>query len=290
MREWLRKPEHQAFLFSQGLALLLWLVALYVRDLNIIPVWYDQENHLSNGITKHFFDPYVIRDYVYVPWLTVILLPFGLIPLSLSVLIQTSLMFGLLTAVIFKFGGSLKTVFVTLLSFMAFDAALEINVDWLIALALLVPETWSAPLLLIKPQNASGVLLSYKRRDFIRTIAVSIVIALGSFLVWGNWPIRMWKAIQTYTLGRSFNLAPIVLLPLPVSLLIGLALAYIAWRRRDPALSILAWLFFVPYIPFYSLLIPFAMLSLRAPRVALVANIAMWLIYGGTLGFDLLAR
>ena len=82
-------------------------------------------------------------------------------------------------------------------------------------------------------------------------------------------------------------MAPLALLPAPVGVLIsfgiGIALAWIAFRRRDPVLSILAWLFFVPYIKIYSLLLPLALLAVRWPRFALLVSAVMWIVYGGAI-------
>ena len=94
------------------------------------------------------------------PWTAALLAPFGLLPLELSALLQIGLYFAILTGVIYKFGGSFKTVLIVFTSFMALDSAIELNVEWLVALGLLVPAALSGPLLLVKPQIALGYGLS----------------------------------------------------------------------------------------------------------------------------------
>jgi len=98
----------------------------------------------------------------------------------------------------------------------------------------------------------------------------------------------MLHAIQTNLVGQSTNLAPLILLPAPVSIAIGLVLAAQAYRRRDPLLGIFAWLFFVPYLKFYSLLLHLALASARWPRMALLISGVMWIVYGSLVGRYLL--
>jgi hypothetical protein len=73
------------------------------------------------------------------------------------------------------------------------------------------------------------------------------------------------------------------LMPPLLSIAIGLVLGWFAVRRQDSALGIVAWLFLVPYIAFYSLLLHFALLSARHWRIALLVSALIWLIYGGFL-------
>jgi hypothetical protein len=260
-------------------ALIWWLLAAYLRGTGRIPVWYDQETTFLTA-PFHITDPYALPRFMYPPWTAVLLAPLGLIQLHLAILLQACLYFVLLTLVIFKFRGNLRIVLLVLTSFIALDAVIELNLEWLICIGLLVPPAWSSPFLLIKPQDALGVMITYKRRDFIRTTLLGLLVVLVSLLLWGAWPLQSLKAIQTYTLGQSFNLAPLALLPWFVSLAIGGYLAWRAYRKQDAPLAILAWLFFVPYIPLYSLLIPFAALAVRFPRVALIISVVMWAVYG----------
>src|SRR5262249_32923785 len=151
----------------------------------------------------------------------------------------------------------------------ALDATLELNIDWLVCIGLLVPPALSGPFLLIKPQDALGVWLTFRRKALFRAGFVCLVIFLISLLVWGWWPTQLLEALR---LGRyvGFNLAPTSYLTVPISAAIGLFLAWWAFRRRDPIIAIFAWLFFVPYIGFYGLLLHFALLSVRFRRFALL--------------------
>jgi hypothetical protein len=268
-----------ALLTSQALALLWWWVALQIRLRALTNVWIDQE-YVFMQAARHLANPFEVIYFANPPWTAALLAPFGLLPLELSALLQIGLYFAILTGVIYKFGGSFKTVLIVFTSFMALDSAIELNVEWLVALGLLVPAALSGPLLLVKPQIALGYGLSFNRRQLLQAGAVLQVVLAISLLVWPLWPQHMRDAAAKLA-ERAYNLAPMGLLPVPVSLGIGAVLAWRAFRLRDPVLSVLAWLFFVPYIAFYSLLILFALLATRYPRFMLLISVVMWIVYGG---------
>lgn len=279
----IRSPSlRESLVFSQGLAIVWWAVSLWFQALNVIPVWHDQRSTFTQ-LNGHLGNPYLVSGFVNPPWTAILLAPFGWLPLPLATLVQLCLYFAILTGVIFKFGGNRRTTLIALTSFVALDAALELNIDWLVCLGLLVPPAFSGPFLLIKPQNALGYWLSFKRRELVRALIVVLVLLIVSLIIWGLWPLQMLDAIRTNTLGRSYNLAPSALLPWPVAVAIGLWLAWIAFKRRDPVLSILAWLFFIPYITLYALLLPLALFAIRYPRIGLLISAVMWIIYGGVL-------
>jgi hypothetical protein len=275
----------KALIVSQVFALVWWGIALQVRLHALAPAWIDQEN-IFMPAARQVADPFQVGWYTNPPWAALLLAPFGVMPLSLSTLAQTALYFAILTALIFKFGGGLKAVLITLTSFVAFDAVIELNIDWLVALGLLVPPTWSGPLLLVKPQVAPGYWLSLKPRQLVYSVVFVLVVLLISLILWPGWPQAMRDAVAPLT-ERSHNLAPMSLLPPIISVAIGGVLTWCAVKRHDPLIGILAGLFFVPYIALYSLLIPFALAAIRWPRVTLLVSIVMWLIYGGAISYSL---
>ncbi len=275
----------RALVISQVLAVVWWLTSLWFQANSPTPVWYDQSATFTQ-LGAHLADPYSVKGFVNPPWTAVLLAPFGLLPLPAATLLQLCLYFAILTAVIFKFGGSTRTVVIALTSFVAFDAALELNLGWLVCLGLLVPPALSGPFLLVRPQDALGYWLSFKRRELVRAVIIVLIVLIASLVLWGMWPVTMWNAIRQNTLGRFYNLAPIALLPpvsVVVSIAVGLFLAWRALKRHDPVLGVLAWLFFVPYITLYALLLPLAMLAIRFPRFVLLISVSMWIIYGRLL-------
>lgn len=283
----------RALAISQVMALVWWGAAFALRLANIgVPVWYDQSITFSN--TTNLLNPYTVKTFLYPPWAALFFFPNSIPPLPVSTLIQSCLYFAILTLVVFKYGGGQKAILIAFSSFVAFDAILELNIEWIVCIGLLVPAAFSGPFLVIKPQIALGVWLSCTWRELLHALIVLLVVILVSFVIWGAWPETMLDGIRKYTLGSNaysqFNLAPISWLSLPVSVLIGIVLSWRAFRKRDPVLSILAWLFFVPYITFYSLLLPMALGALRWPRIALIVSAVIWLVYGGTLAIGLLQR
>lgn len=276
-----------AVCIAVGMAVFWWLiVVLIIKPSGVVPVWFDQAQDFTQ-VSHHLSDPYDVPRFVYVPWTAVFLIPFGAFSLSLAVLLQLMLYFVSLTFVIFRYGGNTRIVIMALTSFIALDNAIELNIEWITCLGLLVPAAFSGPFLLTKPQVALGVWMSYSPRKLITAGMVMVMVLLVSFIIWPAWPDGMRQAVERYTLTEeyisNFNMAPLDLLPMPFSPLIGVAIAWHAIRRRDPVLSILAWFFFVPYIPVYTLLFYLAILAIRLPKLAWIIQITMWVIYGGAI-------
>jgi hypothetical protein len=269
----------RALVLSQVLAVVWWAVAFYFYYRGQIPVWFDQTTPFTR-VGAALGDPYELTRFANPPWTALALIPFTGMAVPAAALIQIALLFGMLTLVIHKFGGNWRTVLLTLTAYWALDNALQINIEWLVCLGLLLPPAWGAPFVLMKPQVVAGVWLSFSRRDLIRVGIVSAALIGPSIVVWGNWPQRLYANAQSAILGQSFNIAPLALLPWPLVILPGIALAWIAWQRRDPILSVLASLFFVPYIAFYSLIVHFALLAIRLPRWALLISVVVWIAYG----------
>lgn len=148
----------RASLLALALALMWWAFVYFViipRDQLI--VWYDQAVDFTQ-VGHHLAEPYATPRFANPPWAAVLLFPFSQMPLALAVLVQLCLYFAILTGVIFKYGGGIHTVALTLTSFIAFQSTIELNIEWLVYLGLLLPPALSGPFLLIKPQNrlASG--------------------------------------------------------------------------------------------------------------------------------------
>ncbi|HVO41200.1 MAG TPA: hypothetical protein VMT34_01195 [Aggregatilineales bacterium] len=282
---------YRALAISQVLAVVCWLAALYFQSTGKIAVWYDQQTTFTQ-LASHWRDPYVVPGFINPPWTVLLLLPFGLIPVPLAVLIQQCLYFGLLTAVIYKFTGGqvirlgrfrfdrFAIVLIVLTSFFALDSGIELSLEWIVCIGLLVPAAYSGPLLLVKPQDALGVVVSYRWRDVLRTGILTLAVVLASFALWGEWITPYLDSLRRASYYKSYNLAPSAIIGWIPALAIGLLLMAIAFRRRDPVLCVLAWQFFVPYSTLYILMLPFAIAATRFPRVALLISVTMWILYG----------
>lgn len=224
-------------------------------------------------------DPYSVPGFAHAPWVLLIIAPFRFIPLELSTLLQSLIYCGLIALIIRKLGGDRRAVIVTLSSFIMLDAVLEMNVDWVVLVGLVVPLWASGPFVFVKPQVAAGWYLGLSWRAWLLPAAVSLVVLALSVVIWGFWPLTILERSS----GFSWNAAPAEIIPYWLSVLIGIGLTVLAYRRQDPALGVLAWLFYMPYISFYSLVLHHAVLAVRLPKLALIINVAMWAIY--VLGF-----
>jgi hypothetical protein len=281
-------PElRRALLLAIVFAVVWWLAALWLRGLEQVPIWYDQEVTFTLA-GRHLADPFVLPGFVCPPWAAILLVPFSLPPLPIAVLLQTILQFALLVLVLFRFGGGLTACLLALSAYIAFQSTTEQNIDYLIYLGLLVPPTLSGVFLAIKPQIAFGYWLGLPPRQVVIATLVVGGLCLVSFAIWDFWPTTIWERVQVLSLPRAYNLAPLRLLPWPLSIALGLAGAYWAVRRRDAVLGVAAGLFFVPYLPAYSLLLHYGLLAVRYPRLALLISVVMWIIYGGVLAAGLL--
>lgn len=264
------------------MAVVWWLLALSQRNGTRFLIWDDQASTFTSALSflQHpndspgFFNP---------PWAMLFLIPFDPLPLEWAAFAQICLYFVLLAGIVYKFGGSKWSLIVALTSLLALDTALEINIDWMVCIGLLVPAMWSAPFLMVKPQAAFGYVFSFKRRDFVRASIVGLAVMLLAFVIWGNWPLAMWNAIQVYDTNALVNLAPKNIITWPVAIAAGIALGIYAFRKRDPILCTAAGLFFVPYTAPNSVLIVFTLLACRWPRVLLLVSAVCWFIVIGLL-------
>ncbi len=271
----LHKRLRTLILIAIVIAVLFWAAGLVIRSGNRIVVWDDLRSTFMDAAL--FLDnPYDGAGYFAMPWANFFLLPFDPLPLELAALIMIVLYFTLLAVMVHKFGGGRLSLIAALGSAIAFDAALEINIDWLVVIGLLVPREWSAPFLLIKPQTALGYPLAFKRREFVRASIVGLVTLIAALLIWGVFPLDLLENIRRWETNPLVNVAPMAIVGVPVSLVIGIALAIFAFRRRDPVYSVAAGVFFVPYVAPVSALVMFTLLSARHPRACLLVSVVIW--------------
>ena len=275
----LPKPLVMDVLLALGLAVLWWLVALLLLPTEAVNVQTDQRSiFMPAGLA--FLQPYSVRGFYNPPWAAALFAPFARLPIDLSVLLQLALFFVTLTLVIHKFGGRRSAVLIALTSFVALDTALELNVEWMVCLGWLAPARWSAPLLVIKPQTALGYYFSVKPRELLYAVLIGSLFLLASLFIWQDWIPQLITSVRSDTWVRPFNFAPMAFITPYVSIPIGLFLAWRAFRKQDAPLGVLAWLFFMPYVALYGVLIHLAMLAIRAPRAALVASLVLWILFG----------
>jgi len=261
--------------------------------------WADQADQYLQGI-EGLINPYDVPGFFNAPWAMVIMFPFNLVPFEIAILLQGILYHCVLTIIAYKFcpahfdekSRRLATLAILTSPFPA-DLALELNNDWIPALGLLVPSALSPIFILTKPQNAIGYFLAFEWKPLMRAILVGSATIILSFFIWGHdWILRAYDSIQTDSLGTDFSAAPITLIGVVPSLLIGtLIITYVLYRvhfkprsndtiqhQRDMALyAIVGGFFFTPYIAGYSLALIYALLGAKVPRIMLAFNIVLWI-------------
>lgn len=261
-----------ALFVSQLIAVPLWLLIVGIGERYDLTLWLDQVL-VFRVATLDPLHPFV-WGYTNPPWAALMLALFNPLPLPIAMLVQLCIYFAVIAVIVVKVGGGVRETALALTSFVAFNAALEMNVDWLALLGLLVPPRWSGPFLVIKPQVALGYVVTFTRREWVEFLAVTAIVVGFSFVIWGWWPAELHPEAFW---GGNRGVTPMRWLGWPLSLSIGAVLLWRAWRRRDPVCAVLGWLFITPYLQSHSLLIHLALLSVRHWRLALLIYVCLWL-------------
>lgn len=289
----------QMLLLSTLITIVYWVIGLLIPSEQLPYKWSDQRDQYLTGF-EGLRHPYQFTGFFNPPWTLLIMFPFNFMPVEIAVLLQGILYHGILTVIAFKFTPAhfddkskrIAGLAIILSPFPA-DLAIELNNDWVPALGLLVPSAISPLFILAKPQNAIGYFLSLRWKALVRAVLVGSSIVVLSFFIWGfDWMLRAYNSIQRDSLGVSFNAAPINIIGLIPSLLIGTTLiAYVLYRvhaqqipekrqiQQQKDLTIYAIggaLFFVPYIAGYSLALIYALLAAKVPRIMLGFNLLLW--------------
>lgn len=272
-----------------GVALILavfwWGVALWLSQNNApIDVWGDQAWVFLKYPTD-ILQPYKMVGFINMPWAKLILFPVAILPLSVAVLAQMLIFFVVLAVLIDIFARpntatrwKMVALGSALLSPLAMDNAVELNIDWIVALGLLVPPAYSAPFLLVKPQNAIGYLASFDRRTLTRWITVMLITFLLSFVIWGAWPLDWYASWSFRPYASLVNMAPMIFIGRVPSFFVGAILLGIAFWRKNAVAGIWGGMFFVPFIASYSMLIPYTLLAATFPRVTLLLTVSLWVV------------
>lgn len=278
-----RRQSARLFVMALCLAGGWWLFGLWLRATNApLLVWDDQ---FSTFIGTSIRQPYSVAGFLNLPWTTLLLAPLQVFrvtpyPLELAVLTQW-LIYAVALAELARRHGRwpLIGLVIALTSPLALDTAVEINLEWLVALGLLLPPALGAALMLTKPQVAIGWILGYDRRRLLQWVIGAAIVGLLSVLIWGDWWTDWQISAAAKTGAQSVvNAAPAFFIGTLPAALIGVVLVFFAVRRHDVVLGLIAGLFFVPYVAAYSLLIPFTLLSARHPRACLIVSLIIWAV------------
>jgi hypothetical protein len=220
---------------------------------------------------QHFRSPYKNSAFAGISWI-LFMLPHALLGVALGNSINFAIHIIVLGAIIWKNKGGWLAVVLTFTSPLFLDLARTNNVDWVPALAFLLPPMWGLPLLLAKPQTlGAAALIWWKQKRFsLKMLLPTLAIALFSFLIWGNWLPAMFAAGKTIS-GSAWNFAPF-----PFGLPIGAYLLSRAYKANDDILAAAASPFLFPYFAPYSLAPLLALLASKYKVAALFIYFGFW--------------
>ncbi|MCS6836932.1 MAG: hypothetical protein NZ750_13060 [Anaerolineae bacterium] len=269
-----------------GLAALWWMFALSLRQLSApLLIWEDQQVTFTRA---NPLDPYSVPGFVNPPWTSLLLLPTSLLRaalpvggLELAVLAQWLIYAAALTLLALRERWPVAGLLVVMTSPLALDSALELNIEWVVALGLVLLPRWPllSPLFMLsKPQVALGWLLGQQRGVWMSWLLGAVLLGLASVLLWGDWWVRWQAKSDEKLVAWMVNAAPSGTIGPLLATILGLGLALWAVRRHDSLMGLLAGLCFVPYVAFYSLMIPFTLLAARWPRLGLLISLTLWAV------------
>lgn len=247
----------------------VFLVAAYI----VAPVGVDWEQTFHPA-TRSLADPYTNSKFTNPPW-ALFFLPHAIFDLRFSNAVNLLLNATVLLLIIRRFGGSMVTILLVFTTPHFLDLMRTNNIDWIPALALLVPPAYGMALLAVKPQAIGAVVLIWWRDNNFRPyIFIPTAILLGlSFLVYGFW---FNQAAGVPEISAVWNLAPF-----PFLIPVGAYLLYRAYRTENSddaiALSVTATIFLTPYVAFYSVNTVIALLASRFKREAFIIWCMTWI-------------
>jgi hypothetical protein len=264
---------HQAWLWG---ALLVALGVAMVGALSAVyPLGEDWRTAFYPAV-QQFLSPYTIPKEKFVGFPHVLFfLPHGFLPIELGNAVNFTLHLIVLTLLIRRYRGGWQAYAMTFTSFLFIDLARTNNVDWLPALAFLLPSRWGLVLLAAKPQILGGAaLIWWKRTGFDwRFLVPTLAVFALSFVVWGWWLPNVLRLGAGLT-NTFWNFSPF-----PLGVPIGVYLLYRAYRTDDEVLAACATPFFATYFAPYSLAPLLALLACRYPRMAFYVYVSFWFFF-----------
>lgn len=221
--------------------------------------------------------PYTVEGYFNAPWSLLPLLPLAVLPdnWGYASLVLFSLIAFTYTA--YRLGAKPLAMIALLLSPPVIHDLLNGNIDALVVLGFVFPPQIGLFFLLIKPQIGIAVALFWlieawrqnKLKEILRVFTPCGLVFLGSFLIYGFWPIRFGIEIGLWWNASLW----------PVSIPVGIVLVVAAIRRRQIRFAMAASPCFSPYVLLHSWV--GALLALVAQTPEFIAAVfGLWLALG----------
>lgn len=254
---------------STGLLLVAFVYFLLVK----MPVSYGDWIRFFRPASLAVANPYSVEGILNPPWTFALLNPLARLPerwggAGLALLSSA--------AIVLYARSPWKVLAISLSAPFLFVLILG-QLDALILYGLMLPAAFGSVLILIKPQSAALTMLKRLDRKTLFALGMALLI---SFLVWGFWPLQMFRfGIEPDSL-RNASLFPYSLPLAPV-------LVYFGIRRKSDALLCWATLCAVPFFQTHSIL-PAIAVSVRESsdwKLWLALPILSWLYYALYLGW-----
>jgi hypothetical protein len=238
------------------------------------------------NVARNPWDPYQFWAFINAPWTALLLMPMGFFSERVSIGMNAYLNFLIVSLVIFKRGGNIVTWLLTITSLPFITILFTGAIEWIPIMAFLLPEAWGIPLLIAKPQTASmaGVIWFIRARNKIRFVLPTACVFLFSFLIWPNWPIRLFHNMNNLVVN-SLGFLNVSFSPWPWGIPIGVILLVMAVKKSDDMQAAISTLFFAPYYAVHTVTLSFAFVTMRNRWLGLLAWILLWIFAGMRMGY-----
>lgn len=225
---------------------------------------------------RHWWpDPWAyLQNFPYVPWTGLILSPLGGVPDRLATAIVNALAVVVFAWLAQRLGGPDWVAIIVLVSPPGFWMFRNGQMEWLALFGLLLFDGTDWLWLAIKPQLTIGLLvprLKRTRGQWIRYLAPIVIAGILSLLIWPGWPLRAWPEVSPHWLTANWNWSI-----WPWGVPIALFLLWLAWRRGEDWLGLVASPLLSPYVNMPNYLGLMVALAARWPRWALGIWVSLW--------------
>ena len=222
--------------------------------------------------------PYQVGPYLNPPWVALLFYPLTFFTERIAQAVIAYLNLSITLLLVARYGGNRWSFLLVITSAPFLSLLVNGNIDWLPMLAFLLPANWGLAVTFSKPQVGvfAGLVWFKQAKQKILFLLPAAGLLLLSLLVWGWWFLDMYH--QVFQSGRR-TVGPWNISPFPWLVPLGVLLLFYAWKREDELLAVTATLCMAPYFAVYSFTTFFAMLAARAPWVASIAWIVLWIFF-----------
>jgi hypothetical protein len=186
--------------------------------------------------------PYSVDGFYNPPWLSIMFVPFALLPERLSWMLFYSFNLVLFTLALKRLGAKMFSLVLIMMSPYVFYSMAYGNVDSMVLLGATLPPSWGIWLILLKPQMSIGILALWLYqsvlggwRQVIRNFGVISLVYIGT------WLAGLHPKYDVMQLSWNINAWPWGLIP-------GIILLWLAIRKKYTNVAFSSSPYFSPYV------------------------------------------